>query len=90
MRVTVLSFGLLAACLAHSAGPVSAALAADGLTCDTATIAGLRSKLPEMTNDDARDVAKARLDEAQADLAAKNVEGCLDALERARRDIGSR
>jgi hypothetical protein len=41
-----------------------------------------------MTNDDARDVAKARLDQAQAASAANNVGDCRDALDRARKDIG--
>ena len=41
-----------------------------------------------MANDDARDMAKARLDEAEALRATGNLDGCRDALERARKDIG--
>jgi hypothetical protein len=76
--------------LAVALGCVSPAMAAEAPTCDAAAVSSLRSKLPEMTNDDARDVAKARLDEAEALSAAGNREGCRDALERARKDIGIR
>jgi hypothetical protein len=67
---------------------VSPALAAEAPPCDEAAVSALRARLPEMTNDDARDVAKARLDEAEALRAASNLEACRDALERARKDIG--